>query len=157
MGKIYGIQATKRGIAGNIKIGAGTVWAGVNHSSQVTFQRLSIQPVADIQYKKNQSGRKIAAGVDEVDWEVQIDFLLTGDTGTPANTSASIKSIRVPEIMALIELENCDNTDINGIYNVQSAQFTEEAEDAKMGTMTLRKYDSGNQSAASAVSFATLT
>lgn len=152
----YGSRAFVRG--SNLQIDASaSTWPGVTEDDQIECQGYTWQPIFDVAEDANSIGRTIAAAVDEVKFELQINALILAPS--TSNTVAGAKTVELPLPMAKIVIINADNADVNGSYNFVAGSVTGGHKDFKKVSITLRSYqgadfDPANKAALDAVALA---
>jgi hypothetical protein len=160
MSYLYGTQARVYGIGGNIKlpgVGSDTVWSSLSGSRICIITGYTYTPaVAGAVEGLDQYGRLTSEAFSYATFELSLTFEF-GSTDL-SNGVADSKSILMPDLMALIEIENMDNTDLNGTYNFRSGSVTGSNQGWKTGNMTLRAISaSANLQAANKISLAAIS
>lgn len=136
MAILYGTESRVYGINGNVKqpgAGSDTVWSELTANTECIITGYTYTPAAQgVVEGYDQTGLLTTEAFAYATFELTINFEFGGSDDTNA------KSLKLPALMAKIEIENMDNTDLNGTYNFRSGSVTGSNQGWKTGTMTLR-------------------
>jgi|TARA_R100000482_G_scaffold14747_1_gene4357 hypothetical protein len=161
MSYLYGTQARVYGIGGRVmkpsENNSNTVWSSLTASTVCIITGYTYTPaVAGAVEGYDQTGRLTSEAFAYATFEMTINFEF-GSTTTSGGVADS-KGLKMPDLMAVIELTGMDNSDLNGVYNFRSGSVTGSNQGWKTGTMTLRAIsNSANIQAANKGSLAAIS